>query len=142
MKSIFKFLMFASLLWAFSMTMNAMPVQGGSDDRPAVSTQAVHAISNQAALLTPDINQPASIAPNRLIKTGIKNLALHGHHSTYAFSNDNDDKIIAVLLAIIFPPLGVAIWEDGITSHFWLSLILTLIFWFPGLIYSLLIILN
>lgn len=52
----------------------------------------------------------------------------------------DDMMIICVLLAILFPPLGIAIWEDGITSHFWIGLLLTILFYFPGLIYAIYII--
>jgi uncharacterized membrane protein YqaE (UPF0057 family) len=52
----------------------------------------------------------------------------------------DDMLIICVLLAILFPPLGVAIWEEGITSHFWIALLLTLFFYIPGLIYAIYII--
>jgi len=142
MKSIFKCLSLTSLFMLCAFFLNASPVHGGSDDKPVSSTQALHTQIKQTVSLHPGISQAKSIAVKHLIKAGIKNTALHGHHNTYAFSDDNTDKIIAVLLVLIFPPLGVAVWEDGITGHFWLSLILTLIFWLPGLIYSLLIVLN
>lgn len=54
----------------------------------------------------------------------------------------NDNLILAVILAILLPPVGVAVWESGITKHFWISLILTLLFYLPGLIYSLWVILG
>jgi len=48
------------------------------------------------------------------------------------------EPIVEILLAIFIPPVGVLLHDDGITSAFWISLILTLLFWLPGAIYSLL----
>jgi len=47
----------------------------------------------------------------------------------------SDDYVLMMVLAIIIPPLGVGL-TYGITAEFWISLILTLIFWLPGAIYS------
>jgi len=55
---------------------------------------------------------------------------------------DSDDKILHVILAIIFPPLGVALHEDDINSKFWICLLLTFLFYLPGLIYALIVILD
>ncbi|MEL6670611.1 MAG: YqaE/Pmp3 family membrane protein [Bacteroidota bacterium] len=53
----------------------------------------------------------------------------------------DDDKLIVILLAILIPPLGVYLYEDDITSKFWISLVLTiLLFWIVGAIYSLLVV--
>jgi len=52
-----------------------------------------------------------------------------------------DDYVVMMILAIIIPPLGVGL-TYGITGEFWLSLILTLIFWLPGAIYSAIVVHN
>ncbi|MAQ77174.1 YqaE/Pmp3 family membrane protein [Candidatus Campbellbacteria bacterium] len=44
-------------------------------------------------------------------------------------------NIIHIILAIIFPPLPVAL-KYGVTKVFWINLILTLIFYIPGLIHA------
>lgn len=51
------------------------------------------------------------------------------------------DTLLLVIIAIFIPPLAMAIY-DGITTRFWLSLLLTLLFYLPGLIYTLIIILG
>ena len=48
---------------------------------------------------------------------------------------------IKILLAIILPPVGVFM-EVGLTGHFWLNLILTLLGYIPGIIHALYIILK
>ena len=53
----------------------------------------------------------------------------------------NTDQLILVILAIIIPPLAVFL-ARGIGTEFWISLILTILGWLPGVIYSLLVVLD
>lgn len=54
-----------------------------------------------------------------------------------------DEKtILYVILAILLPPLAVYLHQEAINTKFWISLILTLLFWVPGVIYSLLVVLD
>lgn len=50
-------------------------------------------------------------------------------------------NLVAIIVAIFLPPVGVAI-HEGITTRFWICLVLTLIFFVPGLIYALYVILK
>lgn len=43
--------------------------------------------------------------------------------------------IIKLILAILLPPLGVAA-HVGLTTHFWINLILTLFGYFPGVLHA------
>lgn len=47
--------------------------------------------------------------------------------------------VVLVILAILLPPLAVAL-KEGITNRFWISLLLTLLFFLPGVIYALLVV--
>lgn len=47
--------------------------------------------------------------------------------------------ILRILLSILLPPLGVAL-EVGITKHFWINLILTILGYVPGLVHAIYII--
>jgi uncharacterized membrane protein YqaE (UPF0057 family) len=47
-----------------------------------------------------------------------------------------------VIIAIFIPPLAVYLHQGEINSKFWISLLLTLLFYLPGLIYSLVVILG
>jgi uncharacterized membrane protein YqaE (UPF0057 family) len=50
---------------------------------------------------------------------------------------------VELILAIFLPPIGVLLHEGGkLTTRFWISLILTLLFFFPGMIYSILVVTN
>ena len=51
----------------------------------------------------------------------------------------DDMFILALILAILIPFLGVLVFE-GVTNRFWISLILTLLFFLPGMIYAILVV--
>jgi uncharacterized membrane protein YqaE (UPF0057 family) len=51
------------------------------------------------------------------------------------------DLLLLVIIAILLPPLAMALY-DGITNRFWISLLLTLLFFLPGVIYTLYVILS
>jgi len=51
----------------------------------------------------------------------------------------SDTNILLIILAILIPPLAVGLYE-GITTRFWISLLLTLLFFIPGAIYALLVV--
>ena len=46
------------------------------------------------------------------------------------------NTLLLVIIAILLPPVAVAL-VDGISGPFWLSILLTLLFYVPGLIYAL-----
>ena len=50
------------------------------------------------------------------------------------------DKLVAIIIAIFIPFLGVLLYEGEITSHFWWCLLLTFLGGLPGLIYAIIII--
>jgi uncharacterized membrane protein YqaE (UPF0057 family) len=52
------------------------------------------------------------------------------------------NTILLVILAIILPPLAVYLHQNAINTKFWISLVLTLLFWVPGVIYALLVVLG
>lgn len=51
------------------------------------------------------------------------------------------DRALLIILAIFIPPLAMLLY-DGVTSRFWISLLLTLLFFLPGMIYTLIVILG
>ena len=54
----------------------------------------------------------------------------------------SDNTVLLVILAILLPPLAVYLHQGEINSKFWISILLTLLFWIPGVIYALIIILG
>jgi uncharacterized membrane protein YqaE (UPF0057 family) len=51
------------------------------------------------------------------------------------------NTVLLVILAILLPPLAVYLHEGEINGKFWLSILLTILFWVPGVIYALIVIL-
>lgn len=56
--------------------------------------------------------------------------------------SSDENTVLLVILAILLPPLAVYLHQKEINTKFWISLLLTLLFWIPGVIYSLLVVLN
>jgi len=52
------------------------------------------------------------------------------------------NTILLVILAILLPPLAVYLHQGQINKKFWICLLLTLLFWLPGVIYALIVILG
>jgi uncharacterized membrane protein YqaE (UPF0057 family) len=52
-----------------------------------------------------------------------------------------NDKVLLAILAILLPPLAVYLHEGTTNSTFWISVLLTLLFWIPGVIYALITVL-
>ncbi|HEY1188840.1 MAG TPA: YqaE/Pmp3 family membrane protein [Gemmata sp.] len=47
--------------------------------------------------------------------------------------------ILRILLAIFLPPVGVFL-QVGFGTAFWINVLLTLLFWFPGMIHAIYVI--
>lgn len=43
--------------------------------------------------------------------------------------------IVKIIFAIILPPLGVFL-EVGITKHFWINILLTILGFIPGIVHA------
>lgn len=50
--------------------------------------------------------------------------------------------LLLIIISILIPPLGMFLYEGDITNRFWISLLLTLLFYVPGLVYTLVVILG
>jgi len=57
-------------------------------------------------------------------------------------SKKETDQTLLIILCILLPPLAVYLKEDEINSKFWISILLTLLFWIPGIIYALLVVFD
>lgn len=54
---------------------------------------------------------------------------------------DDTNKLLLVIIAIFIPPLAVGL-KRGIGGALILNIILTLLFWLPGFLHALYVILN
>jgi uncharacterized membrane protein YqaE (UPF0057 family) len=59
-----------------------------------------------------------------------------------AGNEPSTNTLLLVILAILLPPLAVYLHEGEINSKFWISLLLTLLFFLPGVIYALVVVLS
>ena len=59
-----------------------------------------------------------------------------------AGNEPSTNQLLLVILAIILPPLAVYLHEGVINGKFWLDLVLTLLFFIPGVIYALIVVLG
>jgi uncharacterized membrane protein YqaE (UPF0057 family) len=57
-------------------------------------------------------------------------------------SKRETDQTLLIILCILLPPLAVYLKEDDTDSKFWISVLLTLLFWLPGIIYALLVVFD
>ena len=48
-----------------------------------------------------------------------------------------DKKVIAIILAILLPPVGVFVKKGKVTNELWISLALSFLFYIPGIAYAL-----
>lgn len=59
-----------------------------------------------------------------------------------AGSEPSTNQLLLIILAIILPPLAVYLHEGVINGKFWLDLVLTLLFFIPGVVYALIVVLG
>ncbi len=52
------------------------------------------------------------------------------------------NTVLLAILAVLLPPLAVGLHENQLNGKFWLSVLLTLLFWLPGVIYALIVVLS
>ena len=57
-----------------------------------------------------------------------------------AGSEPSENTVLLAILAVLLPPLAVYLHQGEINSKFWISLLLTLLFWLPGVIYAFIVI--
>ena len=70
------------------------------------------------------------------VKTMLKN-----YKADKIAGTGSTDTLLLAILAILLPPLAVYLHENDFNAKFWISLLLTLLFWLPGVIYALIVVL-
>lgn len=64
----------------------------------------------------------------------------HAPHAPRSGGFEASD-IIKLILAVLLPPLGVAL-EVGLGKHFWINVVLTILGYIPGIIHAVYVILT
>ena len=132
-KTITPFLMLVFLLTFFNV--NALPIGLVPVDTDAKEAANADEAKNAEAELNAEWNNMSrkeKKAKRRALKKELKKMKKQKRAT-------DDDTILLVVLALILPPAAVAVYE-GITTRFWISVLLSLLFWLPGVIYALIVV--
>lgn len=78
-----------------------------------------------------------SRAEKRVLKKELKGLL----KAKFEEDAEGTDPVLLIILCFLLPPLAVYLVYD-VGTEFWISLILTLLGWLPGVIYSLIVVLS
>ncbi len=131
-----------SFLWLLSCTLllgqlnAASIVPLSSNNNPTAPSDPASTVTVKAAL-----NEFKSLSRHDKklrIKEAKKELKAYKQQKKNGEPSEN--KILLIILAILLPPLAVYLHQGEINSKFWISLLLTLLFWIPGVIYALLVV--
>jgi uncharacterized membrane protein YqaE (UPF0057 family) len=113
-------------------------------------------LSSQASLSVPVSNEPDPVtvkaalkefrslpARERRMRMREVRKALHQYKADRrAGRSPQAEKAVQVICAILLPPLGVYLHEGVVNKRFWIDLVLTLLFFIPGMIYALIVVLS
>jgi uncharacterized membrane protein YqaE (UPF0057 family) len=72
----------------------------------------------------------------------VKKIAREYKAAKKAGSDVQTNTVLLAILAVILPPLAVGLHQGELNGKFWLSVLLTLLFWLPGVIYALIVVLG
>jgi uncharacterized membrane protein YqaE (UPF0057 family) len=127
------------LLMAFVLV--AAPVNATVFSKPAINDSAALS-TEESILLKESVKDFQSLSKKeRKLRMQEAKKALREWKAAKAAGESSDNQVLAIIFAILIPPVGVIIKEKGqVTTKFWISLLLTLLFWLPGAIYALLVV--
>lgn len=66
---------------------------------------------------------------------------MKAYKANKTYATGSTDTVLLAILAILLPPLAVYLHEGITNSTFWISVLLTLLFWIPGVIFALITVL-
>lgn len=72
----------------------------------------------------------------------VKKMAREFKAAKKAGGDVQTNTVLLAILAVLLPPLAVGLHEGSLNGKFWLSVLLTLLFWLPGVIYALIVVLS
>ena len=117
---------------------------------PAFAASGIAAATESAVAPAPAI-EPNAVEAGKAIESEWKNMSAKEKRTARKeikealkaakASAGDSETVLLVILAILIPPLAMALY-DGISTRFWISLLLTLLFILPGVIYTLVVILS
>lgn len=110
-----------------------------SSDSAIINQETVNSITLKNAMLEfKSLSRQERKARIKEVKVAMKEYKAQKASGADASTN----TLLLVILAILLPPLAVYLHENTINGKFWLDLILTLLFFLPGVIYALIVVLS
>jgi uncharacterized membrane protein YqaE (UPF0057 family) len=132
-----KILILAVALIQLSVTFAAVPVvESKKDSASTFVSKDDEAMVKNAVAAFKNLSKKEKKARIAEAKEMMKN-----YKAEKAAGDASTNTVLLAILAILLPPLAVYLHEDAINSKFWISLLLTLLFWIPGVIYALIVVL-
>lgn len=117
---------------------NSETVESNADEAKVVSSDNSVENSEATAIVEKSEKSESTLSKKELKKE------LKKQKSSSSSSSSDAKLILCIILAILFPALGVLVWTYP--SIDWLKVLiaflLTLLFWLPGVIYALLVVLD
>lgn len=133
------YLLAAAIVFNFS-TATASSVGTTTGETKTTTTSA--AITMDDAVVTDAMSQFKSLSRiDRKAKLKEVKKLMKEYKANKASATPSTDKVLLAILAILLPPLAVYLHEGTTNSTFWISVLLTLLFWIPGVIFALITVL-
>lgn len=131
MKKMYTLVLFAAICF-FHQPAFAAAAKSGTANHEALAAEAVKSATGEWE----NMSRKEQRAKRKAVKSDLKQAV-----KDWKKSGADAETLLLVIVAVLLPPLAMALY-DGISPRFWISLLLTLLFYLPGLIYTLYIILG
>lgn len=132
------FLAFVALTMCFQLSYAAFPTNETKKANEDSTTVAAKQSFNEAVAEYKKLSRSEKRERKSEMKQAIKQYKA----DKKAGKEPSTNTLLLVILAILLPPLAVYLHEGTINGKFWLSLLLTLLFFLPGIIYALIVVLD
>ncbi len=133
-------------LIAMAIILNVTTASGSAVETTHKSSETTKSASTSVtmddAVVTDAMSQFKSLSRvDRKAKLKEVKSLMKEHKANKASAAPSNDKVLLAILAILLPPLAVYLHEGTTNSTFWISVLLTLLFWIPGVIFALITVL-
>jgi uncharacterized membrane protein YqaE (UPF0057 family) len=135
------YLIAAAIVFNFS-TATASSVGTTTRETNKSSATASTSITMDDAVVTDAMSQFKSLSRvDRKAKLKEVKSLMKEYKANKASATPSTDKVLLAILSILLPPLAVYLHEGTTNGTFWISVLLTLLFWIPGVIFALITVL-
>lgn len=135
------YLIAAAIVFNFS-TATASSFGTTTGETNKSSATASTSITMDDAVVTDAMSQFKSLSRvDRKAKLKEVKSLMKEYKANKASATPSTDKVLLAILAILLPPLAVYLHEGTTNGTFWISVLLTLLFWIPGVIFALITVL-